>query len=93
MLSADDREWLEAKFNRLHERIDLVQADVNKKGSDIHRLDIALAEHLGATCPEMIAHEDRYHNPVKTWGIIGAMVGALTGIMELGKWLLKRGGS
>ena len=93
MLSADDRDWLEDKFNRLHARIDGVQEDVNKKGSDIHRLDIALTEHLGATCPEMLAHEERYHNPIKTWGIISAMVGALTAIMELGKWIFKRGGA
>jgi hypothetical protein len=92
MLSSDDRDWLEEKFTRLHVRIDGVESKVDRKGSDIHRLDLAMAEHAGEPCPDVVAHEDKYHNPAKTWGIIGAMVGVLTGVVELGKWLFKRGG-
>jgi hypothetical protein len=87
MLSNDDREWLEDKFNRIHERIDGVEEKVQRKGSDIHRLDLAMAE----PCPDVVAHEEKFHNPAKTWGLIGAMVGVLTGIVELAKWLFKKG--
>lgn len=87
MLSNDDREWLEDKFNRIHQRIDGVEEKVQRKGSDIHRLDLAMAE----PCQDVVAHEGKFHDPAKTWGLIGAMVGVLTGIVELAKWLFKRG--
>ena len=93
MLSSDDRSWLEAKFTRLHERIDEVEEKLQRKGSDIHRIDLALTEHMGEPCRDLLAHEDRFHNQAKNWGIISAMVGGLTAVVELGKWIVKRGGS
>ena len=92
MLSADDRSWLEDKFTRLHERIDEVEEKLQRKGSDIHRIDLALTEHMGEQCRDVLTHEEKCHNPAKTWGIISAMVGGLTAVIELGKWIVKRGG-
>ena len=91
MLSNDDREWLEDKFNRIHQRIDGVEEKVQRKGSDIHELDLALAAHAGEPCKDVVSHEAKFHDPAKTWGLIGAMVGVLTGIVELAKWLFKKG--
>jgi hypothetical protein len=91
MLSNDDREWLETKFNRIHERIDEVEGQVKRKGSDIHRIDKELLELRVAGCPSVLSHEDKYHNPVKTWGILSAMVGVMVGLVELGKTFFKRG--
>lgn len=91
MLSGDDRDWLEGKFNRVHERMDGLEQRIEKKGSDIHRVDLALAKHENESCKDVAAHEDKYHNPAKTWGIIAAIIGVVTGILEVGKWLFKGG--
>ncbi len=88
MLSNDDREWLEEKFTRVHARMDNIEAKVERKGSDIHQLEVDFAQ----PCADVVAHEEKYHNPAKTWGIISAMIGGLTGVIELGKWIFKRGG-
>ena len=91
MLSNDDREWLEAKFNRVHERIDVVEEQGKKKGSDIHRIDKDLLELRVAGCPSVLSHEERYHNPAKTWGIIASIVAVVATLIEGVKWLAKRG--
>jgi hypothetical protein len=88
MLSSEDRDWLEEKFTRVHQRMDNLDAKVDRKGSDIHKLEVDFAQ----PCGDVVSHEAKFHDPAKTWGLIGAMVGVLTGIVELGKWLFKRGG-
>ena len=82
MLSADDREWLEDKFNRVHARIDSVETRAQKRDSDIHALDNLVTALKAAGCPSVAAHEDKHHDPVKKWGILGVMVGVFTGIIE-----------
>jgi len=93
MLSGDDREWLEGKFNRVHERMDGLQEQIARKGSDIHAVNTELIKLAAAPCKDVQAHEERYHNPAKTWGIMAAMVGVVAGVIEVVKWVFKRGGS
>ena len=93
MLSGDDREWLEEKFSRVHDRIDIVESKLERKGSDIHDLNAELIKLTASECKDVKDHEERYHNPAKTWGIMASMVGVVAGIIEGLKWLLKRGGA
>lgn len=92
MLSGEDREWLEEKFSRLHLRIDGVEEKLARKGSDIHKLGEDVIRLQFEKCQDIRDHEERCHNPAKTWGIIAAIVGVLTGVVEALRWLTKRGG-
>lgn len=83
MLSDGDREWLEAKFNRVHERMDAIESRAKDRDSDIHKLELDLTQLKAAGCPSVLAHEEKHHNPVKTWGIVASLVGVATGIMEI----------
>ena len=91
MLSGDDREWLESKFSRLHERIDKVEETLARKGSDIHNLGQDLVRLKFEQCDDIKNHESRHHNPAKTWGILAAVVGVVTGLLEMGKYLFRKG--
>jgi ABC-type sulfate/molybdate transport systems ATPase subunit len=91
MLSAEDRDWLEEKFNRVHERIDQVENRVAQKGSDIHRIEREVIQLAAGNCEDIQKHEEKYHNPAKNWGTIAAFVGVVTGIIEAVKFW-KRGG-
>jgi len=93
MLSNDDREWLEEKFSRIHDRIDNVEQTIAKKGSDIHRIDKDVAKLMAGECDDIQKHEEKYHNPSKTWGTIGAVVGVVTAVVESLKWFIRRGGA
>lgn len=93
MLSGDDREWLEVKFSRVHERMDGLDEKIGKKGSDIHSINTELVRLAASECQDVKAHEDHYHNPAKTWGIMAAMVSVFAGAVELAKWIFKRGGA
>jgi hypothetical protein len=81
MLSDGDRTWLQGNFDRIHDRI-------NKGESSLYHAKEEMAARLELARKE---HEDKYHNPAKTWGIISAIIAALTGLMELAKWLVKKG--
>lgn len=80
-LTDGDREWLQGNFDRIHDRI-------NKGDNNLHEVKFELAEKIASQRKE---HEEKYHDPAKTWGIIAAIVAAATGLVELLKWLLKKG--
>lgn len=87
-LTSDDRAWLEAKFERVHERVDEVWAAFTKER-------ILMAEVKGKSeardtqkCPSVTKHEEAHHDAKKTWGVIGAIVATFVGLMELIKWVL-----
>jgi len=90
MLSNDDREWLEDKFNRVHSRIDAVEERLARKGSDIHHLNTELVKLAAEDCKDVKAHEEKHHNPAKTWGVVSAIVGVAAAAIEGVKWLLRR---
>jgi len=90
MLSSDDRDWLEDKFNRVHARIDAVEQALDRKGSDIHRIDRDMIRLATVGNEAVERHEDKHHNPAKTWGIVSAIVGVAAALIEGIKWLLRR---
>ncbi len=92
MLSDGDRNFIEDKFNRLHERIDEVEKRAQKRDSDIHHIELLVAQLKAAGCPSVLSHEDKHHNPVKTWGIMAAMMGFIAGAFEVAKYIFKIGG-
>jgi len=89
MLSDSDRAWLEDKFNRVHERIDAVEQRAEERDSDIHDVKVIIAQLRAAGCPSVLAHEEKHHNPIKTWGILTAMVGVAAGILEISSRIFK----
>lgn len=91
MLSNDDREWLEEKFSRLHLRIDACEEKIERKGSDIHKVQQGLIRVELEKCQDIKDHEERCHNPAKTWGILAAVMGVMTGVVELGKYFFRKG--
>lgn len=90
-LSPDDREWLEVKFSRLHERCDSIEERLDRKGSDIHNVQKDLITLKLEKCDDIKEHEDRCHNPAKTWGILAAVVAVVTGVVEAGRFLFRKG--
>lgn len=80
-LTDGDREWLQGNFDRIHDRI-------NKGDNNLHEVKFELAEKIASQRKE---HEEKYHDPAKTWGIIAGIIGLLTGAAELIKWLIKKG--
>jgi hypothetical protein len=76
-LTDGDRAWLQGNFDRIHDRI-------NKSDSAIHHAREKITE-------DIAAHEKRHHDPVKTWGIVGAIATALLAIWEGVKFLVKKG--
>jgi hypothetical protein len=89
MLSDSDRAWLEDKFNRLHQRVDAGEEREKKRDSDIHNVEVIIAQLKAASCPSVLSHEEKHHNPVKTWGILTAMVGVAAGLLEISSRLFK----
>ena len=80
-LTDGDREWLQGNFDRIHDRI-------NKGESDIHKLRFELAEKI---TEQRKQHEEKHHDPAKSWGIVAAIIATCTGVLELIKWLVKKG--
>ncbi len=80
-LTDGDREWLQGNFDRIHDRINETNdAAAEAKLDTVEKIASALRE-----------HREDYHNPVKTWTVLGAMMAVLAGLVELVKWLIKKG--
>jgi hypothetical protein len=80
-LTDGDREWLQGNFDRIHDRI-------NKGESDVHKLRFELAEKIAEQRKQ---HEDKHHDLAKSWGIIAAIIAGCTGVLELIRWIVKKG--
>ena len=97
MLSPEDREWLTGQFNLVHQRVtdeakDRAQAD-EKLGSSIHHVkeDVVRVSLNEAMIDK---HEDKHHNPAKTWGMLAAIAGVVSLFVEGIKMAFKfKGGS
>jgi hypothetical protein len=76
-LDPPDREWLENKFQAITDHIIELQRDLA-----ITRTEFM--GHLSATrCRQVTEHEERRHDSAKTWGLIGAIIAATAGGLEL----------
>lgn len=81
MLTDGDRNWIQGQTDRIHDRLNLLV----KEGQDSRK---AASE---ATHKAIEVHEEKYHNPVKTWGILAGIAAVLTVLVEALKWLVKKG--
>jgi tetrahydromethanopterin S-methyltransferase subunit G len=76
-LTEGDRIFLQTEFNRLHDRI-------NKTDSAVHQVKDEITVQIGK-------HVEDKHNPARTWGIVASIIAVCTGVMEVIKWLVKKG--
>ena len=81
MLTDGDRSWLQGNFDRIHDRI-------NKGESSLYH---AKEEMMAKLALAQQQHEEKFHNPLKTWGIFGGVATVVLAIFEGLKWLLKKG--
>lgn len=80
-LTDGDREWLQGNFDRLHDRI-------NETNDNAAQAKLDTVEKIAAAIKD---HREEFHNPSKTIGLLAGLVGVITALVELAKWLLKRG--
>jgi hypothetical protein len=92
-LNSDDRNWLDGKFDQVHERITKSE---NAQTTDLHTLHseqskeigkirMELGTHLAAPCVDVEEHEERHHTVgwPKIAAFIVAVGGLLTGVIAL----------
>jgi hypothetical protein len=80
-LTDGDREWLQGNFDRLHDRINETNENAAQAKLDtVEKIAVALKE-----------HRDEFHNPGKTLGILTGLVTIVIAVVELLKWLVKKG--
>lgn len=80
-LTDGDREWLQGNFDRLHDRI-------NETNEDAAQEKLNTVEKIAAALKE---HREEFHNPAKTLGFLAGLVAVVTALVELLKWLVKKG--
>lgn len=80
-LTDGDREWLQGNFDRLHDRI-------NETNANAAQAKLDTVEKIASAIK---AHKEEHHNPTKTLGLIGTAIAIATGLVELIKWLVKKG--
>jgi hypothetical protein len=81
MLTDGDRSWLQGNFDRIHDRINKGESSLYHAKEEMQlKLELARKE-----------HEDKFHNPLKTWGILGGIAAVVAVIIEAIKWLVKKG--
>jgi hypothetical protein len=95
MLSPEDRDWLTNQFNLVHQRINeeaaMRTSGDMKNGSDIANIRENMVR-IELNDALVRKHEDQYHNPAKTWGVIGGVIAVLTFLVEGLKMLFKSKG-
>lgn len=80
-LTDGDREWLQGNFDRLHDRI-------NETNENAAQAKLDTVEKIASAFKE---HREEFHNPAKTLGILTGIVAIVAALIELLKWLIKKG--
>jgi hypothetical protein len=81
-LTDGDRLWLEGRFKDSHGSL---SSKLDEIAKEVGGLKISHAVHVASPCADTARHVARYHNPYKTWGLIGTVIASIIGAVELMK--------
>lgn len=92
-----DRQYFDEKFDKVHSRI----TDAEKASSTALHLHSAddmrnfstlgnqIATLTATRCRDVVEHENKFHDALKLWSLIAALVAAASGIGAGLGWLLR----